>query len=102
VLVRGWLMASEGEPAMAVALLTPLVKAALDELDPRPWKPGWMRMLVRTGLAAGDADFAAGAVELAEEGARRNPGWPRSRASPSACEGCSKVTPAGWRARPRR
>jgi len=74
VLVRGWLMASEGEPAMAVALLTPLVKGALDELDPWPWKPGWMRMLARTGLAAGDADFAARAVELAEQGARRNPG----------------------------
>jgi DNA-binding CsgD family transcriptional regulator len=74
VLVRGWLMAREGEPAMAVGLLTPLVKSALDELDPWPWKPGWMRMLVRTGLAAGDADFAARAVELAEEGASRNPG----------------------------
>jgi len=59
---------------MAVALLTPLVKGALDELDPWPWKPGWMCMLARTGLAAGDADFAARAVELAEQGARRNPG----------------------------
>ena len=74
VLVRGWLMACEGEPAMAVGLLTPLVKAALDELDPWPWKPGWMRMLARIGLAAGDADFAVCAAELAEEGARRNPG----------------------------
>jgi len=59
---------------MAVGLLTPLVKAALDELDPWPWKPGWMRMLARIGLTAGDADFAARTVELAEEGARRNPG----------------------------
>lgn len=31
-------------------------------------------MLTRTGLAAGDTDFAGRAVELAEEGARRNPG----------------------------
>ena len=73
-LVRGWLLAEEGDPAMAVASLTPLLKAAGDELDPWPWKPGWMPMLARTGLAAGDAGFAARAVELAEEGARRNPG----------------------------
>ncbi len=31
-------------------------------------------MLARTGLAAGDTDFAGRAVELAKEGARRNPG----------------------------
>jgi DNA-binding CsgD family transcriptional regulator len=74
MLVRGWLMAEEGDTAMAVALLTPLLKAVPDELDPWPWKPGWLRMLAQTGLAAGDADFTARAVELAEEGARRNPG----------------------------
>jgi DNA-binding CsgD family transcriptional regulator/tetratricopeptide (TPR) repeat protein len=74
MLVRGWLLAEEGDPAMAVALLTPLLKATADELDPWPWKPGWMRMLALAGLAAGDADFAGRAVELAEEGARRNPG----------------------------
>ena len=74
MLVRGWLLAEEGDPAMAVALLTPLLKAAADELDPWPWKPGWTRMLTLAGLAAGDTDFAGRAVELAEEGARRNPG----------------------------
>jgi DNA-binding CsgD family transcriptional regulator len=74
MLVRGWLLAEEGDPAMAVACLTPLLKATADELDPWPWKPGWTRMLTRAGLAAGDTDFASRAVELAEEGARRNPG----------------------------
>jgi DNA-binding CsgD family transcriptional regulator/tetratricopeptide (TPR) repeat protein len=74
MLVRGWLLAEEGDPAMAVALLTPLLKATADELDPWPWKPGWTRMLALAGLAAGDTDFAGRAVELAEEGARRNPG----------------------------
>jgi DNA-binding CsgD family transcriptional regulator len=74
VLVRGWLMAEEGDPALAVRLLTPLLEAAPEELDPWPWKPGWMRMLARTGLAAGDRGFALRAIELAEEGARRNPG----------------------------
>jgi DNA-binding CsgD family transcriptional regulator len=74
MLVRGWLLAAEGDPAAAVALLTPLLKATAEERDPWPWKPGWARMLTRTALAAGDADFAARAVELAEEGARRNPG----------------------------
>jgi DNA-binding CsgD family transcriptional regulator len=72
-LVRGWLMAEEGDAAFAVALLTPLLKAAQDELDPWPWKPGWMRMLARTGIAAADTPFTVRAVELAEEGARRNP-----------------------------
>ena len=76
LLVRGWLLAEEGDPAMAVACLGSLLKATADELDPWPWKPGWLRMLARTGLAAGDADFAGRAVELAEEGARRNPGVP--------------------------
>jgi DNA-binding CsgD family transcriptional regulator len=76
MLVRGWLLAEEGDPAMAVACLTSLLKAAADELDPWPWKPGWTRMLTRTGIAAGDTDFACRAVELAEEGARRNPGVP--------------------------
>jgi DNA-binding CsgD family transcriptional regulator len=74
MLVRGWLLAEEGDPAMAVTCLTSLLKATADELDPWPWKPGWTRMLTRTGLAAGDTDFACRAVELAEEGARRNPG----------------------------
>jgi len=73
-LVRGWLLAEEGDPESAVALLTPLLKAAPAELDPWPWKPGWLRMLARTGLAAGDADFTDRAADLAAEGARRNPG----------------------------
>ena len=74
VLVRGWLMAEEGDAALAVKLLTPLLESAPGELDPWPWKPGWMRTLARIGLAAGDTGFAGRAVELAEEGARRNPG----------------------------
>jgi DNA-binding CsgD family transcriptional regulator/tetratricopeptide (TPR) repeat protein len=74
MLVRGWLLAEEGDPATAVALLTPMLKATAEELDPWPWKPGWTRMLAQAGLAADDPDFAGRAVELAEEGARRNPG----------------------------
>ncbi len=74
VLVRGWLMAEEGDPALAVKLLTPLLESAPGELDPWPWKPGWMRTMARIGLAACDTGFAGRAVELAEEGARRNPG----------------------------
>jgi DNA-binding CsgD family transcriptional regulator len=72
-LVRGWLLAEEGDAASAVELLTPLLEAASDELDPWPWKPGWMRTLTRIGSAAGNADFVARAVELAQDGARRNP-----------------------------
>jgi DNA-binding CsgD family transcriptional regulator/tetratricopeptide (TPR) repeat protein len=72
-LVRGWLTAEEGDAASAVEQLTPLLTAALDERDPWPWKPGWMRMLTRIGIAAENADFTARAVDLAEQGARRNP-----------------------------
>jgi DNA-binding CsgD family transcriptional regulator/tetratricopeptide (TPR) repeat protein len=74
VLVRGWLMAEEGDPALAVKLLTPLLQSASEEVDPWPWKPGWMPLLARIGLAGGDAGFAAQAAELAAEGAARNPG----------------------------
>jgi DNA-binding CsgD family transcriptional regulator len=73
-LVRGWLTAAEGDPALAVRQLTPLLDAAADERDPWPWKPGWLTVAARTGLAAGDTGFARRAVHLAEEGARRNPG----------------------------
>jgi DNA-binding CsgD family transcriptional regulator len=74
LLVRGWLMAEEGDPALAVKLLTPLLQSASGELDPWPWKPGWMPVLARIGLSGGDPGFAARAAELAEEGARRNTG----------------------------
>lgn len=73
-LVRGWLAAAEGDPGFAVTQLTPLLAGALDERDPWPWKPGWLRLLTRIGRAAGDAGFARQAVHLAAEGARRNPG----------------------------
>jgi DNA-binding CsgD family transcriptional regulator len=73
VLVRGWLALAEGDPALAVRQLTPLLDTALDERDPWPWKPGWLRLLARAGLAAGDADFAQRAVRLAADGAHRNP-----------------------------
>jgi DNA-binding CsgD family transcriptional regulator len=72
-LARGWLMAAEGDALSAVDFLTPLLKAALDERDPWPWKPGWMRLLTRIGAAADNADFVARAVNVAEEGVRRNP-----------------------------
>jgi DNA-binding CsgD family transcriptional regulator len=67
-------MAEEGDAALAIGLLTPLLKAARDELDPWPWKPGWMPMLAHIGISAADPAFAARAVELAEEGASRNRG----------------------------
>jgi hypothetical protein len=70
-LVRGWLIAAEGDPALALRQLTPLLDAAPDERDPWPWKPGWLTLATRIGLAAGDTGFARRAVHLAEEGARR-------------------------------
>jgi DNA-binding CsgD family transcriptional regulator len=73
-LVRGWLMAEEGDAALAIRLLTPMLTAAQNELDPWPWKPGWLPMLAHIGIGAADPAFASRAVELAEEGASRNRG----------------------------
>jgi DNA-binding CsgD family transcriptional regulator len=73
-LVRNWLIAAEGDALSAVDFLAPLLETALDERDPWPWQPGWMRLLTRIGTAAENADFVARAVDVAEQGARRNPG----------------------------
>ena len=75
MLVRGWLLAEEGDPAMAVALLTPLAQGHGRRTGPVALET-WLDAdaCSRAGLAAGDSDFACRAVELAEEGAQRNPG----------------------------
>ncbi|MEV6923801.1 hypothetical protein AB0M46_04710 [Dactylosporangium sp. NPDC051485] len=38
------------------------------------WSPPWMRTFAGIGLAAGDAEFIAATVHIAELGAERNPG----------------------------
>ncbi|GAA4631457.1 LuxR family transcriptional regulator [Actinoallomurus vinaceus] len=74
LLARGWLTAATGEPAAAVRLLTPLVRAASDERDAWPWKPGWLPVLTTIGVAADDPEFLHEVLALAETGAARNPG----------------------------
>lgn len=73
-LMRGWFAAAEGRPADAVDILAPVLYTALESRTCWPWWPGWTRMLLAIGTAAGDERFAKEALTLAEEGAARNPG----------------------------
>ncbi|MEV7385484.1 AAA family ATPase [Streptomyces sp. NPDC091215] len=72
-LMRGWFAAAEGRPADAVDILAPALYSARESMARWPWWPGWMRVQVQIGLAAGDERFVKEALTLAEEGAARNP-----------------------------
>ncbi|MEU6195340.1 AAA family ATPase [Streptomyces sp. NPDC047061] len=73
-LMRGWFAAAEGRPADAVDILAPVLYTARESRTCWPWWPGWTRLLLAIGTAAGDERFAKEALTLAEEGAARNPG----------------------------
>lgn len=73
-LMQGFLRASRGDYADALAALRPLLESADEPRDPWPWSPPWLRILARIGLAAGDTAFASRAADLADLAARRNPG----------------------------
>jgi DNA-binding CsgD family transcriptional regulator len=73
-LMQGWLKASAGDVAAALAFLRPLLDGVEEIRDPWPWSPPWMRTLARIGLDAGDRDFAAKASRIADLVAQRNPG----------------------------
>ncbi|WP_371596836.1 LuxR C-terminal-related transcriptional regulator [Streptomyces sp. NBC_00564] len=74
LLTRSWLSAAEGEPSAAIRLLSPLMRTAHTECDPWPWKPGWLPILARIGVADEDTAFLERVQLLAEIGAARNPG----------------------------
>lgn len=73
-LMDGWLTAVERDPAAGVAILHPLLDGALTSRTYWPWWPGWMRLFVELGLAAGNRGFAEQAAHVAQVGADRNPG----------------------------
>jgi DNA-binding CsgD family transcriptional regulator len=73
VLIQGWLSAAGGRWDEAITTLSPALPAIHESPTSWAWCPGWTRMLVLVGLAAGDAEFVATAVSLAEEDAARNP-----------------------------
>lgn len=75
-LMRGWVKASAGDMAGAMAVLGPLLERAEDVRDPWPWTPPWMRILADIGLAAGNRELAGVASRLADAVALRNPGVP--------------------------
>ena len=75
-LMRGWMKASSGDLAGALAILSPLLDLGEDVRDPWPWTPPWMRILADIGLAAGDRDMVGAASRLADLAAQRNPGVP--------------------------
>lgn len=74
VLMQGWMAAAEGDPKQAIAFLGPLLYTARESRTFWPWWPGWMRVFVSIGQAAGDDRFVEEAASIAEEGAARNPG----------------------------
>ena len=73
-LMRGWLAAVNGDIETALSTLRPMLFTARESRTYWAWWPGWMSVFFHIGLAAGDADFAAEAVAIAELGAERNPG----------------------------
>jgi DNA-binding CsgD family transcriptional regulator len=73
-LMRGWLAAVNGDIETALSALRPMLFTARESRTYWAWWPGWMSVFFQIGLAAGDADFTAEAVAIAELGAERNPG----------------------------
>ncbi|GAA4692475.1 helix-turn-helix transcriptional regulator [Nocardioides conyzicola] len=73
-LMSGWITAAEGDLTGALTILRPLLEGAEASRSFWPWWPGWMRVFTELGVAAGDADFAQRAVQIAQIGADRNPG----------------------------
>ena len=73
-LMRGWLAAVNGDIETAHSTLRPMLFRARESRTYWAWWPGWMSVFFQIGLAAGDADFTAEAVAIAELGAERNPG----------------------------
>ena len=73
-LMRGWLAAVNSDIETALSTLRPMLYMARESRTYWAWWPGWMSVFFQIGLTAGDADFTAEAVAIAELGAERNPG----------------------------
>ena len=70
---RGWLTALRGDLDDSRAILARLLATPYESRSYWAWWPCWMTILFEVGMACGAADFTEHAVEIAEDGAHRNP-----------------------------
>jgi predicted ATPase/DNA-binding CsgD family transcriptional regulator len=70
---QGWLTALQGDLDISRQVLSRLLAAPYHARNYWAWWPCWMAIIFEVGMACGDSDFTSSAVEIAEEGARRNP-----------------------------
>ena len=70
---RGWLNAAQGDVDNAHRILSQLLDAPNESRSYWAWWPCWMTIFFEVGMACGAQSFTERAVEIAEEGARRNP-----------------------------
>jgi len=70
---QGWLTALQGDLDNSRLILSRLLAAPHPSRSYWAWWPCWMTIIFEVGMACGAADFTECAVEIAEEGARRNP-----------------------------
>ena len=68
-----WLTALRGDLDNSRQVLSPLLAAPHQSRSYWGWWPCWIQILFEVGMASGASDFTKHAVEVAEEGARRNP-----------------------------
>lgn len=70
---RGWLHALRGDLDESYRILSRMLAAPDESRSQWAWWPCWMSIFFEVGTATGATALAEQAVEIAEEGARRNP-----------------------------
>jgi DNA-binding CsgD family transcriptional regulator len=70
---RGWLAAVRGDVDSSRRILSQLMATPHQSRSYWAWWPCWMTILFEVGMACGAEDFTEKAIEIAEEGAERNP-----------------------------
>jgi DNA-binding CsgD family transcriptional regulator len=70
---QGWLTALRGDLDSSRQILSGLLATPHQSRSYWAWWPCWMTILFEVGMACNAADFTERAVEIAEDGAQRNP-----------------------------
>jgi DNA-binding CsgD family transcriptional regulator len=70
---QGWLTALRGDVDNSRQILSRLLLAPHQSRSYWAWWPCWMTILCEVGMVCGASEFTERAVEIAEEGAERNP-----------------------------
>jgi len=70
---RGWLTAAQGDAESSCRILSQLLATPHASRSYWAWWPCWMTIFFEVGMACGASTFTERAVEIAEEGALRNP-----------------------------